>query len=143
MIEKYENINEGDFLTCKKSFYDGPSSFLSFNRINISNSLWNKFSNIIFRKPLFKKGLKYKIDYIEKYSIPDGQFRDYLIKQAHQQGIRDINPEGYSCTEYYIKDIKINEKDLNLLFYSKKEIRKLKLHKIKKQKLNENSISIT
>lgn len=98
---------EGDFLTCKKTFYVNDFTLL------------NKIKNRIFSKPIFKKKSKYKIEKIDECITNDNQhFEVYYIKIYFTTLIIDF-------------DVSFPKQFIDKYFYTENDIRKIKLKKLK------------
>jgi hypothetical protein len=109
------NINKGDYLTCKNSFYEGDEIL---NDGSVSGTLTTR----IFRKPIFKKGGKYLVKEVEEHNFPVG-------------GSREGNTSGlyFSYCIYHVDGHRLSTTNVNALFYTTKELRKIKLKRIEKE----------
>lgn len=90
----------GDYLTCKEDYSDSGKTNFSF-----------------FKKIIFKKGKRYRIESIEHYS--------YSSSGATYVGVA---PSGYTCFRF--KEASISSFTIFDIFYTIKEERNLKLKKI-------------
>lgn len=91
----------GDYLMCKQDYSDSGKTNFSFFR----------------KKPIFKKGKRYKIEAIEKYS--------YSSSGATYGGVA---PPDYTC--YRFKEYSVGSNMLFNIFYNQQEERCLKLKKL-------------
>ena len=104
-------MKAGDILTCKKTYYsDSGGTFKS------------KVNNMIFKKPLFKKGQKYKLINIRETSI-QVTGSTYSIQSSPSYNIFEVEGCIYALHIDFMKE----------MFYSLREERKMKLEKIKKR----------
>lgn len=122
------NIKQGDYITCKTSFYKGDEM-----KIGVGGIVGRSYINV-FRKPIFKKGKKYLITDIRSYQVPIGGTGGlYRLYCSGNPGV------VYTYSEYYVGLNKDNSKirviidfDIEILFYTTKELRKIKLKRINK-----------
>ena len=103
-------MKAGDILTCKKTYYsDSGGTFKE------------KVNNMIFKKPIFRKGQKYKLINIHLGSAPYTGLT-YSIKTPPLYDIYEVEGCKYALHIDFMKE----------MFYSLREERKIKLEKIKK-----------
>ena len=99
----------GDFLICKKDYY--------------SKGAYSKYD--IFKKPYYKKNMKYQIDLILKNNTSDYDASGTTMNNY-------IVPSSEIVNTYLIKNKYVTEYFISEYFYDKKYIRKKKLEKIRK-----------
>lgn len=117
-------LKEGDYIVCKKDYYDG-------DHINYDGSMDGiSYMKKILKKPIFKNGVKYKIEKISETVIPAGGTSGTYNNSNH-------TPQYYHYKIYQIVGfiIGLSERDIEILFYTKKEERALKLKKLKQKSL--------
>lgn len=104
-------MREGDFLTCKKNYYNDSRSGQTY-----------KFN--FFKTPIFKKGKRYKIMRVDKiYYGPSGSTSISTISSNNYY-------EAYTIYGDNNLSIGLTIWVLGEFFYSTKELRKLKIKKI-------------
>jgi hypothetical protein len=111
-------MKEGDFLVCKRTCYDFRDAIYPNKEHPKENipSFMEKINNKFFRTPIYKKGKKYKIEFIYNKVCSISRFNnDYVIIILYRIGNEDFSESILSNT-----------------FMTPKEIRKLKLQKIAK-----------
>ena len=115
-------LKEGDYILCKRDHYDGDTIN---NDGSMNGKSYKKYINLL-KKPIFKNGNKYKIENITETIIPAGStsglYHSPISPQYHHYRIYKIF--GYI--------IGLSEKDIEVLFYNKKEERALKLKRLQK-----------